>query len=99
MEKRGNKRRDGGEQGSTDQFSEPTTHGAEGDAEITDLTYLNPEQLGDNINERRAVYDVYCSTGNGEHFIVEMQKAKQDHFKDRALYYSSFAIRERLRMA
>ena len=68
--------------------------GLTGDAEITDLTYLNPEQLGDNINERRAVYDVYCSTGNGEHFIVEMQKAKQDHFKDRALYYSSFAIRE-----
>lgn len=68
--------------------------GLTGDSEITDLTYLNPEQLGDNINERRAVYDVYCSTGNGEHFIVEMQKAKQDHFKDRALYYSSFAIRE-----
>ena len=60
--------------------------GLTGDAEITDVTYLNPEQLGDNINERRAVYDVYCSTGNGEHFIVEMQKAKQDHFKDRALY-------------
>ena len=68
--------------------------GLTGDSEITDVTYLNPEQLGDNINERRAVYDVYCSTGNGEHFIVEMQKAKQDHFKDRALYYSSFAIRE-----
>jgi len=68
--------------------------GLNGDSEITDVTYLNPEQLGDNINERRAVYDVYCSTGNGEHFIVEMQKAKQDHFKDRALYYSSFAIRE-----
>ena len=68
--------------------------GLTGDSEITDVTYLNPEQLGDNINERRAVYDVYCSTGNGEHFIVEMPKAKQDHFKDRALYYSSFAIRE-----
>ena len=29
--------------------------GLTGDSEITDVTYLNPEQLGDNINERRAV--------------------------------------------
>ena len=68
--------------------------GFTGDSEIKNLTYLNPEQLGDSINERRAIYDVYCTTAKGEHFIVEMQKAKQDSFRDRALYYSSFAIRE-----
>lgn len=68
--------------------------GLVGEKEIKDVTYLNPEQLGANVNERRAVYDVYCTAESGEHFIVEMQKAKQDHFKDRALYYSSFAIRE-----
>ena len=65
-----------------------------GDSEIKDLTYLNPEQLGDSINERRAIFDVYCTTEKDEHFIVEMQKAKQDNFRDRAIYYSSFAIRE-----
>ena len=58
------------------------------------MTYLNPEQLGDSVNERRAIYDVYCTTEKGDHFIVEMQKAKQDNFRDRVLYYSSFAIRE-----
>ena len=63
-------------------------------AEIIDLTYLNSENLGDSISERRAIYDVYCQTANDERFIVEMQKAKQDHFQDRAIYYSSFAIRE-----
>lgn len=68
--------------------------GLKNGGEIKDLTYLNPEQLGDNVNERRAIYDVYCTTESGEQFIVEMQKAKQDHFKDRALYYSSFALRE-----
>lgn len=62
--------------------------------EIIDLTYLNSENLGDSISERRAIYDVYCQTANDERFIVEMQKAKQDHFQDRAIYYSSFAIRE-----
>lgn len=65
-----------------------------GDDAIRDVTYLNAEQLGSNANERRAVYDVFCTTEKGEQFIVEMQKAKQDNFKDRALYYSSFAIRE-----
>lgn len=65
-----------------------------GGNEIVDLTYLNSENLGDSVSERRAIYDVYCQTNNGERFIVEMQKAKQDHFQDRAIYYSSFAIRE-----
>jgi predicted transposase/invertase (TIGR01784 family) len=65
-----------------------------GDKEIADLTYLNTEQLGFSNNERRAVYDVYCTTKEGERFIVEMQKAKQENFRDRALYYSSFAIQD-----
>ena len=68
--------------------------GLDGDEEIADLTYLNTERLGFSNSERRAVYDVYCQTKGGERFIVEMQKVKQDNFKDRALYYSSFAIQE-----
>lgn len=65
-----------------------------GDGEIKDLTYLNSENLGEDIRERRAIYDVYCQTKGGDRFIVEMQKAKQDHFQNRSIYYSSFAIRE-----
>jgi predicted transposase/invertase (TIGR01784 family) len=66
----------------------------EGEKEIADLTYLNTEQLGFNNSDRRAIYDVYCQTKEGKRFIVEMQKVKQENFKDRALYYSSFAIQE-----
>lgn len=66
----------------------------EGEGEIKDVTYLNSENLGEDIRERRAIYDVYCQTKGGDRFIVEMQKAKQDHFQDRSIYYSSFAIRE-----
>ena len=66
----------------------------DGEKAIEDIEYINPEQLGDTNRERRAIYDVYCTTKEGERFIVEMQRAKQDYFKDRALYYSSFAIRE-----
>ena len=66
----------------------------EGEKAIADLTYMNTEQLGFTNTERRAGYDVYCMTIGGERFIVEMQKAKQDNFRDRALYYSSFAVQE-----
>lgn len=65
-----------------------------GDDEITDLTQINTEQLSDSPSDRRAVFDVNCQTAKGERFVVEMQKAKQDNFRDRAVYYSSFPIRE-----
>ena len=62
--------------------------------EITDVQYLNSEHLGDGYGDRRAVFDVYCKTEDGGRFIVEMQKAEQSYFKDRSIYYSTFAIRE-----
>ena len=62
--------------------------------EITDVKYLNAEQLGEGYGDRRAVFDVYCETADGSRFIVEMQKAEQQYFKDRSIYYSTFAIRE-----
>jgi len=62
--------------------------------EITEVKYLNSEQLGRSAAERRAVYDIYCKTETGETFIVEMQKAKFNFFKDRSVYYASFPIRD-----
>ena len=62
--------------------------------DIVDVKYLNSEHLGDGYGDRRAVFDVYCMTDDGGRFIVEMQKAEQDYFKDRSIYYSTFAIRE-----
>ena len=61
---------------------------------IEDVQYLNSEHLGDGYGDRRAVFDVYCKTKDGGRFIVEMQKAEQTYFKDRSLYYSTFASRE-----
>lgn len=65
-----------------------------GQKEITDLTYLNNEHLGDRYTDRRAVYDVYCQLADGSKMIVEMQKAEQQYFKDRSIYYSTYPIRE-----
>ena len=61
---------------------------------IRDLTYLKTEQLGDTDIDRKAIFDLYCENERGEKFIVELQKSKQNFFKDRALYYSTFPIRE-----
>ena len=60
--------------------------------EVRDLTYLNGENLGNGYGDRRAIFDVYCENEQGETFIVEMQKAEQQFFKDRSVFYSTFPI-------
>jgi predicted transposase/invertase (TIGR01784 family) len=62
--------------------------------QIEDLTFQNVEQMSDTNEERKAFFDIHCKSVSGERFIVEMQKAKIDFFKDRALYYLSYPIRE-----
>jgi predicted transposase/invertase (TIGR01784 family) len=37
---------------------------------------------------------IYCITKSGERIIVEIQRAFQQHIKERSLFYSSFAIQE-----
>ena len=61
---------------------------------IVELTFKNTEQLGQTDLDRKAIYDIYCEAENGEKFIVELQKAKQNYFKERTIYYSTFPIRE-----
>ncbi len=62
--------------------------------QISDLTFQNVESLPDTSEERKAFFDIHCISTTGERFIVEMQKAKIDFFKDRSLYYVSFPLRE-----
>jgi predicted transposase/invertase (TIGR01784 family) len=61
---------------------------------LVDLSFKNTEHLGLTDLDRKAVYDIYCENKRGEKFIVELQKAKQNFFKDRTIYYSTFPIRE-----
>ncbi len=60
---------------------------------IKELHFMSAEQLGSSDDERRAVYDIYCTAEDGSHFIVELQRAKQRFFKDRTIFYASFPIR------
>ena len=65
---------------------------------IVSLTFKNNEQLGTTELDRKAIYDIYCENDKGEKFIVELQKgiaaAKQNYFKERTIYYSTFPIIE-----
>jgi predicted transposase/invertase (TIGR01784 family) len=62
--------------------------------QITGLTYLKSDRLGNSEEDRRAVFDLYCENERGEKFIVELQKTKLKFFKDRTVYYSTFPIQE-----
>lgn len=62
--------------------------------QIRELTYTRNEQLGSTEIDRKAIFDLSCISQSGERFIVEMQKAKQNYFKDRSVYYATFPIQE-----
>jgi len=66
---------------------------------IKNLTYMKTEQLGATEVDRKAIFDLYCENEKGEKFIVELQKTKQNFFKDRTVYYSTFPIREQAKRA
>jgi predicted transposase/invertase (TIGR01784 family) len=59
---------------------------------IASLEFRNPEQLPETETDRKAIFDIACVSDRNQSFTVEMQKAKQLYFKDRALFYSSFPI-------
>jgi len=61
---------------------------------IKELSYADKEQLPLTDYERKAIFDIYCSNEAGEKFIVEIQRAKQNFFKDRSVYYSTFPIQK-----
>jgi predicted transposase/invertase (TIGR01784 family) len=59
---------------------------------IVHIQYLLPEQLGFKLEDRKAVYDIYCKNDKGKCFIVEMQATPQPHFVERGLFYASHSI-------
>lgn len=61
---------------------------------VQSLSYKSTENLGNTPIDRKAIFDIYCQGKNGERFIVEIQKAKQNFFKDRSVFYPSFPIQE-----
>lgn len=61
---------------------------------IVDLVYNKNEHPGDTIYEGGAIFDLLCTGNDGEHFIIEVQRGRQENFKQRALFYTSRLISE-----
>jgi predicted transposase/invertase (TIGR01784 family) len=62
--------------------------------QIAELEYSRNEWQGVSALDRKAIFDLHCKTLDGTYFLVELQKAKQNYFKDRSPYYASFQIQE-----
>jgi predicted transposase/invertase (TIGR01784 family) len=59
---------------------------------IADLVYNKNEHQGDIKTEGGAIFDLLCTGNDGERFIIEVQRAKQEYFKQRVLFYTSRLI-------
>ncbi len=67
-----------------------------GERKIIDLVYNKNEHPGHLVEHRKAVFDLLCTGSNGEQFIIEVQRVKQEYFKDRCIYYTASLIRDQV---
>ena len=63
--------------------------GFEGVDKVSTIVFKNGELLPDNPEDKKAIFDLYCTDEKGSEFIVELQKVHQEHFQSRALYYAN----------
>ncbi|ETD72915.1 hypothetical protein V757_01615 [Pelistega indica] len=63
---------------------------------IIDLTFNNTEQIGEQLDNRNVIFDIYCTTSDNTHLIIEMQNIKQPHYIDRALAYGITSMNKQL---
>lgn len=62
------------------------------DVEIVHVDFISTEHLGLTEQDRKAVFDISCRCLDGRSFIIEMQKGYQRHFRERAVYYTTYPI-------
>ena len=67
---------------------------------IVDIFYNKRGKLKSNpfTDGHDAIFDVECVDTDGSRFVVEMQRNKQIHFPERALFYSTFPIQEQVKV-
>ena len=69
------------------------------DAEIEDVEFIPTEHYGLTDLDRKAIFDISCRCKDGSMLIIEMQKGYQEHFRERAVFYTSYPINEQGRIA
>lgn len=69
------------------------------DSNIIEVDFIPTEHHGFSEEDRKVVFDLACKCKDGSKFIIEMQKGYQKHFRERALYYTTYPINEQGRQA
>ncbi len=67
-----------------------------GERYVADLTFNPGENNGQLSIFRKAIFDLCCTGADGEQFIVEVQRVRQEYFRDRCLYYAASLIRDQV---
>lgn len=62
--------------------------------QIESLQFSQSEHQGATVIDRKAIFDLSCISATGERFVVELQKARQNFFKDRSVFYSTFPVQQ-----
>ena len=69
-----------------------------GEREVVEVQIVDPYQVPRLKQFKETILDIKATCQSGRQFIVEMQVEHQHHFYKRALYYSSKAYTEQLRI-
>ena len=66
------------------------------DKTIVDLEFIDKEMKPIERRAKSSVYDMNCKTDDGTRIVVELQRRKQLDYAERAIYYSTFQIRNQV---
>ena len=64
--------------------------------QIRTLQRLDKENHGFVFSDKNTTFDLFCTSGTGEQFIVEMQFAEQETYRERMLFYATYPIRAQM---
>ena len=67
-----------------------------GHKQITDIQYYKTEFPGLGEHEGGVIFDLLCTGDNGEKFLLEVQRAKQEFFIQRSVSYVSRLISDQI---
>jgi len=68
------------------------------DADIEDVDFIPTEHFGLTEKDRKAIFDISAVCKGGRTLIIEVQKGYQEHFRERAVFYTSYPINEQGRI-
>ncbi len=56
---------------------------------IVDVEFTSTIQVPPNPNNKSVVVDLECKTSDGRRILIELQKRRQEYFRERTLYYAT----------